>query len=381
MKKIFSCMLIVALLLSTCALAAAYTAGQYTVTVPGHNGDITLTVTTSEDAITGVKVVSHSETQNLGDTAMDAVIAQIIEKNSVEVDVVANATVSSQAVIDAVKVALERAEKGEVDAAVEETEVADDVLTFHDQCVAAGIAHTYVDPNADVYDFVTTDPTVDVLTHASGKAKYVDETDGPCIKTEADLVARSANKMSVYYWLADENGVATLEEAAALENAQYVSRPFPNDGQKYIIELRKNSIGTNLIVTVDETGFPFAAVYGLSWKLESNGTDCYASCSVMAETATMKNILNGSPILITYYEYNPYSELKIGVGNRNAGARLYCELDEERATLTFNDKDAEGNAIKMTVAEWRALDQETRDSMSIRYLSLRAVVIELTSIG
>lgn len=89
--------------------------------------------------------------------------------------------------------------------------------TFADQCKAAGIDFNYEDPNASIYDFQTTDAAVDVITHASGKAKYVDETDGPCIRTPLDLAARSAVKVKVYYWIADENGVSTLEEAAKLE--------------------------------------------------------------------------------------------------------------------------------------------------------------------
>lgn len=76
--------------------------------------------------------------------------------------------------------------------------------TFADQCKAAGIDFTYEDPNASIYDFQTTDAAVDVITHASGKAKYVDETDGPCIRTPLDLAARSAVKVKVYYWIADE---------------------------------------------------------------------------------------------------------------------------------------------------------------------------------
>ena len=58
MKKIFELLLSAMLLLSCTAMAATYTAGDYTVTVDGHNGTVTLTVTTSDTAITAITTTS-----------------------------------------------------------------------------------------------------------------------------------------------------------------------------------------------------------------------------------------------------------------------------------------------------------------------------------
>lgn len=378
MKKIFALLLSAMLLLSCTAMAATYTAGDYTVTVDGHNGTVTLTVTTSDTAITAIKVVEHAETANLGDTAMDKVIADIIAANSVDVQAVSGATISSEAVKKAVAEALVRAEKGEVDAAAEEAEVARTFQTFAEQCYFAGIDYVWEDPNADIFAFESTNPELDVVTHASGPAKYVDETEGPCIKTPLDLAARSAVKVKVYYWTADENGVATLEEAAKLEDAKYISEPFPNDGNKYVISNRSNGYGTKTVITINEDGTPCAAVYGLSFKV--NGDEVTTSCAIMSETATYRNLLAGSPVQIVYYEYNPYSAAKIGIGTRNAGARVYCELDEERSTITL-EKDAEGNAVKMTVTEFKAMSEEERAKLDVNYITMVCTIIEFNSIG
>ena len=59
------------------------------------------------DAIASIKVLSHSETTGLGDAAMDKVIAAIVAANNADVDAVASATVSSNAGIKGVKIALE----------------------------------------------------------------------------------------------------------------------------------------------------------------------------------------------------------------------------------------------------------------------------------
>lgn len=377
MKKILA-ILLAAMMLCGAASAASYTAGDYTVTVDGHNGTVTLTVTTTDSAIAAIKVVDHAETANLGDVAMDKVIADIIAANSADVDAVAGATISSEAVKKAVAEALVRAEKGEVDAAAKEAVVARTFQTFAEQCYFAGIDYVWEDPNADIFSFESTNPELDVVTHASGPAKYVDETEGPCIKTPLDLAARSAIKVKVYYWTADESGVATLEEAAKLEDAKYISEPFPNDGGKYVISNRSNGYGTKTVITINEDGTPCAAVYGLSFKV--NGDEVTTSCAIMSETATYRNLLAGSPIQIVYYEYNPYSAAKIGIGTRNAGCRVYCELDTERSTITL-EKDADGNAVKMTVNEFMAKTEEERAQMDVNYITMVCTIVEFNSIG
>lgn len=381
MKKFFGICLAAMVALCVCtAFAAAYVPGSYTTTAEGNNGAIKLTVMVSDTAITDIKVVEQGETTGLGDVAIDQIISEIIKNNSTAVDTVSGATVSSKAVIAAVDEALARAVKGDVD-----TEAAIDTnaatQTFEQQCKAAGIDLNYVDPNADAYVFTSTDPTVDMTTGASGDAKYIDEKDGPCIRTAADLAARSAVKAKVYYWIADEKGVSTLEEAAKLENAQYVSYAFPGDGAKYSIKLQQSSIGCSIVSTVSKDNQPNAAVFGMKYAAdEKNPSVVNVSCAIMAETETYENILAGSGILITYYEYNPYSELKIGVGTRNAGARVVCVMDVDQS-LIVTEKDAEGNAKSFTVAEYKALSDEEKAALQINYLKLIAPVTELFSIG
>ena len=382
MKKLLSVLLVLTMVcVGASAFAdAPYTPGDYTVSVDGHNGEVRLKVEMTADAIAAVKVLSHSETAGLGDTAMEQVSAAIVAANSTDVDTVSGATVSSNAVINGVKLALERAAKGEVDQPEEEKTPAAQEMTFADQCKEAGVDFTYEDPNADIYDFVTTDASVDVKTSASGKAKYVDETDGPCIRTPLDLAARSAVKVKVYYWIADENGAATIADAAKLENAQYVSYPFPNDGGKYSVKLQSNGLGTNTVVTINADNEPTVAIFGLKYTVDENGVDVYTSCAVMAETATYRNLIAGSPIMISYYEYNPYSEKKIGIGARNAGARVKCELDTERSTLTTVPAEGE-KAQTLTVAEYLAMDEAARAAITIKYIKMVAKVVELYSIG
>ena len=104
MKKILSIALIAVMLLSIAVLAQAET---LTGMAKGFGGELTVTVTTDNGAITAVTVDSHNETPNIGTKAIDELPAKIVAANSADVDTVASATVTSKAIMAAVKNALD----------------------------------------------------------------------------------------------------------------------------------------------------------------------------------------------------------------------------------------------------------------------------------
>ena len=130
MKKILSIALIAVMLLSIAAFAQADT---LTGKAKGFGGELTVTVTTDADKITAVTVDSHNETPNIGTLAIDQLPAKIVEANSADVDVVANATVTSNAIIAAVKNAMDPAANPYV---VEEKKAAEVVAVS-----ASGLKH------------------------------------------------------------------------------------------------------------------------------------------------------------------------------------------------------------------------------------------------
>ncbi|NLC96063.1 MAG: FMN-binding protein [Erysipelotrichaceae bacterium] len=124
MKKIISLFIILLVSISLTACGSTdsandstesndskYTAGTYSETVSGHNGDITVDVTFSDSAITDITIVEAEETEGLGDTALETVSEAIIEAQSTDVDTVSGATVSSEALIEAVNSAITNATK------------------------------------------------------------------------------------------------------------------------------------------------------------------------------------------------------------------------------------------------------------------------------
>lgn len=110
--------LAVSLVLSACAPAAQntspaetgtlgaealFTAGTYTAKAPGKGGDVEVEVVFSDSEITSVRVLAHNETKGLADEALPAVPAAIVENQSVGVDAVSGVTLTSDAILEAVR--------------------------------------------------------------------------------------------------------------------------------------------------------------------------------------------------------------------------------------------------------------------------------------
>ena len=113
MKKSLSllvCVVMFISLLTGCMPTAQQpTSNTYEVDVEGHNGPIKLSVEIGEEVIKNITIVSHSETAGISDGAIEKIPAAIIESQSLNVDVVAGATVSSKAIISGVEKAISQA--------------------------------------------------------------------------------------------------------------------------------------------------------------------------------------------------------------------------------------------------------------------------------
>lgn len=77
--------------------------GTYTGSAQAHNGALTVEVIVEGGAVTAVDVLEHNETEGIADPAIEEVPAAIVDENSAEVDTVSGATITSQAIMEAVK--------------------------------------------------------------------------------------------------------------------------------------------------------------------------------------------------------------------------------------------------------------------------------------
>lgn len=125
LSKLLGLVLVLAMLTSVAfgAMAQAIPAdGVYEGSANGLGGELKVAVTVAGGKITEVKVGDHKETPGISDPAIEQVPAAIVEAQSTEVDGVAGATVTSDAIKTAVAAALAGEvpqEKGELEITIE----------------------------------------------------------------------------------------------------------------------------------------------------------------------------------------------------------------------------------------------------------------------
>ena len=100
LKKIFVFLLAASMLLSMPVLASAEAASA-TATAQGLDETVTVTLTMDEGVITAVEASTDKAESTVGQQAIDALPAAMVEQNSVKVDAVSGATATSTAVISA----------------------------------------------------------------------------------------------------------------------------------------------------------------------------------------------------------------------------------------------------------------------------------------
>ena len=110
-RKLLSVLLAAALLLcmGMTAASADYTPGTYTSEFAGMHGPLTVEVTVDENSILDAKGTEMMETPGMGDVAADHITSQVVEYQSLDVDLLSGATVTSAIVKSAVASLLEEA--------------------------------------------------------------------------------------------------------------------------------------------------------------------------------------------------------------------------------------------------------------------------------
>ncbi|MDR0551917.1 MAG: FMN-binding protein [Spirochaetaceae bacterium] len=105
-------LLVILILITSCDTSAGstepseirYKPGTYTSSAAGFAADIKVTVTFSEDKITGITIDEHHETiaRNTVAFALEHIPASIVQSQTADVDVVTGATYTSKAIREAV---------------------------------------------------------------------------------------------------------------------------------------------------------------------------------------------------------------------------------------------------------------------------------------
>ena len=166
MKKTLAILLAAALVLTgmVSALADGFTAGTYEASANGFGGPVVVKITVDENAITAAEITGESETPAIGGAAMETIAATLVGKSDAEIDGVTGATLTSNAVKEALAAALAQA-SGEA-APAEDAPIAFTAGTY--TATAAGY-------NGDVTVEVTFSESAvtDIKVVASGETEHV----------------------------------------------------------------------------------------------------------------------------------------------------------------------------------------------------------------
>lgn len=164
MKKMWSMLLMLTVLLMTlvspvAAQEALPADGVYTGSADGMGGPVSVSVTVTDGKIADVQVTSHNETAGISDPAIAQIPGAIVEAQSTEVDAVATATVTSNAILAAVDAALNAVELPE-----------GETLAF--------VPGTYVKEVSGMHGPMTVEVTVDETSIVDAKVTSMMETPG-----------------------------------------------------------------------------------------------------------------------------------------------------------------------------------------------------------
>ena len=145
MKKIISAFLASMLLLGSiggAAMAEGMTPGTYEAAAQGFHGDVKLSVTVDAEKITAIDILEHSETEGIGAAALPKLVEAVLANQTIGVDSVAGATVTSEAFKAAMTDALTQAgaDMDKMTAAVEASALEDVQMDADVVVVGAGAA-------------------------------------------------------------------------------------------------------------------------------------------------------------------------------------------------------------------------------------------------
>ena len=145
MKKKISAFLASMLLLGSiggAAMAEGMTPGTYEAEAQGFHGDVKLSVTVDAEKITAIDILEHSETEGIGAAALPKLVEAVLANQTIGVDSVAGATVTSEAFKAAMTDALTQAgaDMDKMTAAVEASTLEDVQMDADVVVVGAGAA-------------------------------------------------------------------------------------------------------------------------------------------------------------------------------------------------------------------------------------------------
>lgn len=232
MKKLAALCLALLMVLGTVS-AMAMTAGAYEASAQGFHGDVKLMVTVDAEKITAIEVMEQSETEGIGTVALPKLVDAVLQSQTIGVDSVAGATVTSEAFKAAMKAALEQAgaDMEKMTTAVTATELTEETIDTDIVVVGGGAAGL----------------TAGIRAIQEGKSVVLLEKTG--MTGGASAMAGAGTKATGSTWAKEDGSTETKEDlvAAMLKNG-HEKNHLPT------LELFADTLGTAFDWLVAEDG-------------------------------------------------------------------------------------------------------------------------------
>lgn len=87
----------------TASETGSFTAGSYEASAEGYGGTLTIETTFTDNEIEGIEILEMNETTGIGDAAIENLSSEVLDNQSLPIEVVSGATLSSEAFINALE--------------------------------------------------------------------------------------------------------------------------------------------------------------------------------------------------------------------------------------------------------------------------------------
>ncbi|MDO4633457.1 MAG: FAD-binding protein [Eubacteriales bacterium] len=235
------------------ASEAVYTAGTYSASATGAMGDVTVTMTFSETAITDVVLDLSKETPDIGQAAGETLMQAILDSQSSEIDTVSGASMTSGAVQKAAAKCIKQA-KGEIPV---------EVVTENTEAAAEDTSKGWLGEAPEVTEIKETWET-DILIVGAGNAGMA-------------AAAYAADK-GLNFRVVEQNPMVcdTRNWYGAADTSDALAADRKIDRQRAMTELSRYASGKNdqrvVKVWLDESAAMHEFVKGI---MNEYGYDCY----------------------------------------------------------------------------------------------------------
>ena len=194
---------------SASASGGLYTPGTYEAVAAGINGDVKVTMTFSDSAITDVVLDVSGETASIGGVAADELKTALMEAQNAEIDVVSGATITSEGVIKAAQKCINQA-KG--------------IANVEVVSLPTGDANDWLGTEPDIDEAAITETVdTDILIVGAGNGGMFAAAYAAANGLNFRIIEQNGSVQDTRHWVGAVDGFGAQEQGIQMDRAKLLS--------------------------------------------------------------------------------------------------------------------------------------------------------------